>query len=89
MHGLNAVFLKNHGWYRIDARGNKEGVNAQFAPPDEQLAFPVILKSEADLPEIWYEPLPVVLSVLEKYKTYKEVYENLPDIELITGKTIP
>lgn len=22
LHGLNAVYLKNHGWYRIDARGN-------------------------------------------------------------------
>jgi hypothetical protein len=29
-------FLKNHGWYRIDARGNKEGVNAQFSPPPQE-----------------------------------------------------
>lgn len=83
LHGLNAVFLKNHGWYRIDARGNKEGVNAQFSPPHEQLAFPINLKLEADLPEIWSKPLPIVISVLEKYETYKEVYKNLPDIELI------
>ena len=83
LHGLNAVFLKNHGWYRMDARGNKEGVNAQFSPPREQLAFPIILNSEADLPEIWAKPLSVVISVLEKYETYKEVYDNLPDIELI------
>lgn len=83
LHGLNAVFLKNHGWYRIDARGNKEGVNAQFSPPHEQLAFPINLKLEADLPEIWSKPLPIVVSVLEKYEPYKEVYKNLPDIELI------
>jgi transglutaminase-like putative cysteine protease len=83
LHGLNAVFLKNHGWYRMDARGNKDGVNAQFSPPREQLAFPIILNSEADLPEIWSKPLSIIISVLEEYETYKEVYDNLPDIELI------
>ncbi len=83
LHGLNAVFLKTYGWYRIDARGNKELINAQFLPPDEQLAYPIKLKLEADLPEIWSEPLDIVVSVLEKYSSYEEVYENLPDIELI------
>jgi transglutaminase-like putative cysteine protease len=83
LHGLNAVFLKNQGWYRIDARGNKEGVNAQFTPPEEQLAFPVNLEGEADLPEIWPEPLAIIISVLEKYNAYKDVYYNLPDINLI------
>ena len=39
LHGLNAVWLKEFGWYRIDPRGNKEGVNAQFNPPSETLAF--------------------------------------------------
>jgi len=33
LHGLNAVHLKDFGWYRIDARGNKPGVDAQFCPP--------------------------------------------------------
>jgi len=81
LHGLNAVFLKNHGWYRIDPRGNKEGVNAQFSPPHEQLAYSTTLELEADLPEIRSKPLPVVVSVLENYDTYQGVYENLPDIE--------
>ena len=72
LHGLNAVFLKNYGWYRIDARGNKEGVNSQFSPPKEQLAFPIISKFEADLPEIWFKPLTLIISVLEKYETYKD-----------------
>ncbi len=56
LHGLNAVFLKRHGWYRIDARGNKPGVQAAFSPPVEKLAFPITSKEEADLPEIWAEP---------------------------------
>lgn len=83
LHGLNAVFLKNYGWYRIDARGNKVGVNAQFSPPQEQLAFPISEPAEADFPEIWPEPLPMVIETLEKYSTYIEVYQNLPDIEWI------
>jgi len=39
LHGLNAVFLRRHGWYRLDARGNKPGVDAQFCPPAERVAF--------------------------------------------------
>ena len=83
LHGLNAVFLKDWGWYRIDARGNKPGVNAEFQPPQEALAFPIGAPAERDLPEIWAEPLPLVVDALERYDTYDQVLANLPDIELI------
>lgn len=83
LHGLNAIFLEPHGWYRIDARGNKKNVTAEFSPPIEQLAFPIITKGEADLPEIWAEPLPAIITVLEKYSHYVDVATNLPDITLI------
>ena len=33
LHGLNAVHLPDFGWYRIDARGNRTGIHAQFDPP--------------------------------------------------------
>jgi hypothetical protein len=85
LHGLNAVYLEQFGWYRIDARGNKQGVNAEFCPPLERLAFPIIKQGEADLPEIWSEPLPIITSVLSKYKNIKEVADNLPDIQLFTA----
>lgn len=29
LHGFNAIYLAEIGWYRVDARGNKAGVNAQ------------------------------------------------------------
>lgn len=82
LHGLNAVYLKDFGWYRIDARGNKPGVNAQFHPPGEALAFPINEPQERDLPEIWAEPLPAVVEVLERYDTFDQVLANLPDVEL-------
>lgn len=85
LHGLNAVYLRDYGWYRMDARGNKDGVNAQFSPPREQLAFPIQSKNERDLPEIWAEPLDIIIKVLEKYETYDQVLNNLPDVSLINS----
>lgn len=82
LHGLNAVFLGDFGWFRLDARGNKAGVDAQFSPPHEALAFPIKEKQERDLPEIWSEPLAVVIDVLERYRTYDQVLANLPDVDL-------
>ncbi|MBU4262659.1 MAG: transglutaminase family protein [Proteobacteria bacterium] len=81
LHGLNAVYLPDYGWYRIDARGNKAGVNAQFAPPSEQLAFSIRLAGEADLPEIWPSPLPVVIEALGRYTRKNELWDNLPDVQ--------
>jgi len=81
LHGLNSVYLDKYGWYRVDARGNKEGIDAQFCPPKEQLAFTLQFEDEVDFSEIFSEPLPIVISVLEKCKTYAEVLESLPDTE--------
>lgn len=83
LHGLNAVFLKDHGWYRIDARGNKENVDAQFCPPREQLAFNIVSAGEADLPEIWAEPLPMIVNALNQSCNFQQVADNLPDIQVI------
>lgn len=83
LHGLNAVYLKKHGWYRIDARGNKPGINARFSPPHEMLAFAVLADQERDLPELWAEPLPQVVDVLLKCGSVQEVAENLPDVDLL------
>lgn len=83
LHGLNAVYLKRHGWYRIDARGNKPDVAAEFCPPIEKLAFSIVDASERDLPEIWSEPLPLVIEALTLNKTVEQVFDNLPDIEIV------
>ena len=80
LHGLNAVLLPEFGWYRMDARGNKEGVNAQFSPPQEQLAFELKLPQEANFPNIFAEPLPIVVQVLQESRTWQDVLTSLPDI---------
>lgn len=82
LHGLNAVYLPKIGWYRLDPRGNRSGVNAQFTPPQEQLAYPIRLPGEADSKTIFPEPLPIIIKALQTYKTYDEMLKNLPDIPL-------
>lgn len=47
LHGLNAIHLSDVGWYRVDARGNRADVYAQFAPPIERLAFKLSLPDES------------------------------------------
>lgn len=84
LHSLNAVRLPDSGWYRIDARGNKPGVDARFSPPQEQLAFPLKNQGETDLPEIWPEPLPVVISAMQKASSVDELAAHLPDVELMS-----
>jgi len=82
LHGLNAVFLKEHGWYRIDARGNTDSIRAEFSPPHERLAFTVTDVGEADLPEIWPAPLSTVVVVLNDAHSVEELRHNLPDVPL-------
>jgi ribosomal protein S18 acetylase RimI-like enzyme len=82
LHGLNAIFLPDIGWYRVDSRGNREGIDANFKPPKEQLAYEIRLPQEADLGNIFPEPLPVVVKVLQESKTWDEVLCSLPDISL-------
>lgn len=86
LHGLVAVHLpelpeltSSNGWYRIDPRGNKKGVNAQFTPPTEQLAFDIKSIGEKDFFEVFAEPIPSVLDVLTTYSKHQEICSHLPD----------
>ncbi len=83
LHGLNAVLLPEFGWYRIDPRGNKPGVDAQFCPPWEKLPWRPQEPGEIDLPGIWPDPAPIVVECLERHVGWKEVKANLPDIAVI------
>ena len=80
LHGLVAVHLRDFGWYRIDARGNKPGVTADFTPPIECVAFPLVAPGEADLPGIHAEPLPAVMAALWRNDTWDTLFDDLPYI---------
>jgi transglutaminase-like putative cysteine protease len=81
LHGLNAVQLPDIGWYRVDARGNRADVHAEFTPPIERLAFPIQIEGEYDLPGIHAEPLGKVVSALRTNATWDAVLANLPDVD--------
>ena len=79
-HGLNGVYIKELGkWIRLDARGNREDVDAQFSIDNEQLAFPVRPEmGEIDNFIVYPEPDVKVLEKLRKNKTRTELWDNLP-----------
>ena len=79
-HGLNGVYLEKHKkWIRLDARGNKVGVNAQFSVDEEQLAFPVRSeKGEEDGFVIYPAPDVKILEKLRNNKTRTELWDDLP-----------
>ena len=80
LHGFNAVYLPEYGWYRLDARGNKPGVDAQFNPPQEQLAYGINFPEEIDCRHIFAEPLIQVIQALRESSTWNEMLHNLPDL---------
>ena len=42
IHALNTVYLKDFNkWIRLDARGNKENINAYFSLDEERLAYSI------------------------------------------------
>ncbi|MDR3580073.1 MAG: transglutaminase family protein [Oryzomonas sp.] len=79
LHGFNAVYLASlDTWIRIDARGNTNGINAQFSIGKEVLAF--AMDPEAD--EFIYEAIfaAPVSSVVYRLKMYRTMHELWPDL---------
>src|SRR5690606_1863960 len=56
LHGLNAVFL-NDKWFRVDPRGNKEGIYSEFNMEEEKLAYSLREQlGEVDYPHVFVRP---------------------------------
>ena len=79
LHGLVAIHLKRHGWYRVDPRGNKPGIHADFTPPVETLPYAPSRPGEMDLPERYPDALACVVATLRAWPTAGEVRAHLPD----------
>jgi len=79
LHGLVAVHLQRHGWYRVDPRGDKPGVSSDFSPPVERLPYAPKLNGEMDVPGRFPDALACVVSTLHQWPTAEAVRANLPD----------
>jgi transglutaminase-like putative cysteine protease len=79
LHGLAAVHLPDVGWYRVDPRGNKPGVNAQFSPPTEQLAFAMDVPGEFLFPGVSPDPAGSVVEILRSGVGAQSLRHHLPD----------
>ena len=80
VHGLNGVYLPSlDRWIRLDPRGNKPGVDAQFSLGSERLAFPVDSSlGEFTCETIFRHPLPHIVECLKSHETVTELIRNLP-----------
>jgi transglutaminase-like putative cysteine protease len=87
LHGLAAVLLPGHGWYRVDPRGNRPGVDAQFTPPNERLAFAIEQPGEANFPAVYADPLPIIVTALQTASTTDALACNLPDLAADSRET--
>ena len=79
-HGLNGVYVKDYKkWIRLDARGNKNGINAQFSIETEQLAFPIRPQmGEIDNFIVYPDPDIKIFENLKMNNTRTELWNNLP-----------
>jgi len=80
LHGLNAVYVKRlDRWIRLDARGNKFGIDAQFSTEQERLAFLVRAeKGEEDIRTIFASPDEAVIQALTEHKSLEALWIHLP-----------
>lgn len=79
VHCFNAVYLWDD-WIFLDARGNKEGIDAQFIKDDIKLSF--VPREEYD--EYFYNGIyedahEETMKIIENSHTIAEVMDNIPD----------
>ncbi|MDQ2687967.1 MAG: transglutaminase family protein [Armatimonadota bacterium] len=78
LHALNAVYLSDtQRWIRLDARGNKPGIDAQFSLTEERLAFSIREQmGERDYAEIYAEPPAPIVQALMTHSDCRLMYQN-------------
>lgn len=79
VHAFNAVYVDNR-WIKLDARGNKVGVSAQFSLGEPILAYP----PRPQYDEYYYEgvyakPHNDTMVMLENAKCLQDILDNIPD----------
>ena len=80
LHGLNAIFLNStKRWHRIDPRGNRHDIHAEFSTEDERLAFPEMKFLDNC---IYSKPLEDVVEGLQKASSITELWPVLPSVKM-------
>ncbi|HRN93261.1 MAG TPA: transglutaminase family protein [Chitinophagales bacterium] len=80
LHGLNAVYLPETGWFRLDPRGNKQGIDSEFSITTEKLAYPIRKTlGEIDYPNVFIAPLPSVIKAMQSSKYSDELFYRRPE----------
>ena len=84
VHALNTVYLPSLGrWIRLDARGNKPSVDAQFSLDTERLAFAV--RPEMGECDYWINyavPHPKIAATLAMHTDCRAMYAHFLPTEL-------
>ncbi len=80
VHALNAIYLREvERWVRVDARGNKPGVDAQFCLESERLAFAMKSDAGESIHEaVFVRPLSQVVDCLMNHQRVSEMWPRLP-----------
>jgi len=79
LHGLNAVYLPEIGWFRVDPRGNKPGIDSRFTTGEEHLAYPIRTElGEIDYNVVLVEPLPSVIKSMKESKDCQHLFSARP-----------
>ncbi len=81
IHAMNTVYVSSlDKWIRLDARGNKEGVSAEFSTDEEILAFEIESEGETDYHDNHSYPDKGLMKVLEESRDAMDMYlHHLPD----------
>ncbi len=81
LHGLNAIYdASRDRWFRVDARGNRPGIEAEFSATTEQLAFTV----QDNLGEIAYD-----LIYAQPPQCIQDFYRSNPVGVSVMCRTLP
>lgn len=88
IHGFSAVYLEEK-WIKLDARGNKAGINAEFSLEKFHPAFPPRAEyKEYYIPGIYANPDPQTMQMLEAANSRQDIIETItktistkPDVE--------
>lgn len=79
VHALNAVYVEGR-WIKLDARGNRLGMDAQFSFNKPILVFhPRLIYNESFWPGIYATPLGSCMKLLDEANCIQDILANIPD----------